>query len=156
MKALVVYYSQFGNTRQVAEAIARVFQKEGQARTLDTEQLAAADLEGIDLVVMGAPTHKMNLPQAIRPLFERLPRRVLRGVSTAAFDTSYEMAGLLARLTAARRLDAKLRKLGGKRLVPAETFHVEHHHEGPLLEGEIERARRWAGSILDRLERVGG
>ncbi|MFN2227291.1 MAG: flavodoxin family protein [Anaerolineae bacterium] len=156
MKALVVYYSQFGNTRQVAEAIAGVFQKEGQARTLNAEKLAAADLEGLDLVVMGAPTHKMNLPQAVRPLFERLPRRALRGVSTAAFDTSYEMSGLLARLTAARRLDAKLRKLGGKRLVPAETFHVEHHHEGPLLEGEIERARRWAGSILDRLERVGG
>ena len=151
MNALVIYYSQFGNTRQVAEAIAGVLKKEGPARALSAEQLAAADLEGIDLVVMGTPTYKMNLPEAVRPLFENLPRRVLRGVSTAAFDTSYEMSGFLARLTAARRIDAKLRKLGGKRLVPAETFHVEHHHEGPLLEGEIERARRWAGTILERV-----
>ena len=155
MKALIVYYSQFGNTRQVAEAIAAVLQREGQARTLGAEQLAAADLEGVDLVVMGAPTHKMNLPQAVRPVFENLPGRILRGVPIAAFDTSYEMSGLLAHLTAARRVDAKLRKLGGKRLVPPETFHVEHHHEGPLLDGEIERARRWAGSIVDLLERGG-
>lgn len=152
MKALVVYHSQFGNTRQVAEAIAGVFQEAGEARALASERLTAADLQGVDLVVMGTPTHKMNLPEAARPVFENLPRRILRGVPVAAFDTSYEMSGLLARFTAARRIDGKLRRLGGKRLVSPETFHVEHHHEGPLLDGEIERARRWAGSILARLE----
>jgi len=140
----------------VDEAIAGVFRKAGQARIPSLEELAAADLEGVELVVMGTPTHKMNLPQAVRPLFEELPRRILRGVPSAAFDTSYEMSGLLAHFTAARRLDSKLRKLGGKRVVPPETFHVKDHHEGPLLYGEIERARRWAGSILVRLERVSG
>jgi hypothetical protein len=76
----------------------------------------------------------------------------LRGVPIAAFDTSYEMHALLARFTAAKRIDRKLRKLGGKRLVRPETFHVEHHHEGPLCDGEIERAKRWAESIVGKLD----
>jgi flavodoxin len=151
MQALVVYHSQFGNTRQIAEAVAQVFQDAGAARTLSAGRLTTADLQDVDLVVMGTPTHKMNLPEAVRPLFEQLPRRSLRGVATAAFDTSYEMSALLARFTAARRVDRKLRKLGGKRLVPPETFHVERHHEGPLYEGELERARGWAASILAQL-----
>jgi hypothetical protein len=68
----------------------------------------------------------------------------------AAFDTSYKMSRWLAPFTAARKLAARLRKLGGKRVVPPETFHVEGR-EGPLYEGEIERARRWAALILERL-----
>jgi len=151
MNALVIYHSEFGNTRQVAKAIAEVFQGAGAARTLSAEQLTAADLQGADLVVMGAPTHKMNLPAAVRPVFETLPRRILKGVPTAAFDTSYKMSAILARFTAAKRLDRELRKLGGKRLVPPETFFVHEHHEGPLYDGEIERARRWAESILVQL-----
>lgn len=151
MNALVVYHSQFGNTRQVADAITNVFQRAGAARALSAHRLAAAELDGVDLVVMGTPTHKMNLPEAVRPVFERLPGRVLRGVPVAAFDTSYEMSAFLARFTAAKRVDRKLRKLGGQRLVPPETFHVEHRHEGPLLDGEIQRAQRWAESILAQL-----
>jgi flavodoxin len=148
MNALVVYHSQFGNTQQVAEAITEVFQGAGAARTLSADRLAAAELQDVDLVVMGTPTHKMNLPQALRPVLEELPRRILRGVPIAAFDTSYKMSAFLARFTAAKRVDRKLRKLGGKRLVPPETFHVKEHHEGPLYDGEIERARTWAQTVL--------
>ena len=153
MNALVIYHSQFGNTRQVAEAIAGVFQGTGAARTVSAEDLDTADLQGVDLVVMGTPTHKMNLPETVQPVFERLPRRSLRDVPVAAFDTSYEMSGFLARFTAAKRIDRQLRKLGGKRLLPPETFHVEDNHEGPLYDGEIERAKAWAESILARTRR---
>ena len=151
MNALVVYHSEFGNTRQVAEAIAAELQEAGAVRTLSAAHLTATDLQDVDLVVMGTPTHKMNLPEAVRPVFESLPRHSLRGVTIAAFDTSYEMSALLARFTAAKRIDRKLRKLGGKRLADPETFYVERHHEGPLYEGEIERAEQWAGSLLTRL-----
>jgi flavodoxin len=108
-------------------------------------------LENVDLVVMGSPTHRMNLPEAVRPIFESLPKRILRGVPVAAFDTSYKMSSILARFTAAKKLAQKLRKLGGKRVVPPETFYVEGR-EGPLYEGEIERARDWVRAILDRLD----
>jgi flavodoxin len=152
MNALVVFHSQFGNTEQVAKAIADVIREAGAARTLSADGLTATELQGVNLVVMGTPTHKMNLPLVVRPVFEALPKRALRGVPIAAFDTSYKMSAFLARFTAAKRIDRKLRKLGGKRLVPPETFHVHEHHEGPLFDGEIERAQRWAGSIVAHLD----
>lgn len=146
--ALVVYFSRFGNTQKVAETLAEEFQAIGSARTLSTDQLTANQLQGVDLLVVGTPTHKMNLPETVRPVLEQLPRRVLRGVPIAAFDTSYEMSALLARFSAAKKLNRKLRKLGGKALLPPQTFHVAGR-EGPLLEGELESARQWAKSILD-------
>jgi flavodoxin len=152
MKALVVYHSLYGNTKQVAEAIAEVFQEADAARAISADGLTVKELEGMDVVVMGTPTHKMNLPEAVRPVLEGLPKRALGGMLIAAFDTSYEMSAFLARFTAAKRIDRKLRKLGGKRLTRPETFHVHRHHEGPLYDGEIERAQRWADSILEQLD----
>ena len=92
----------------------------------------------------------MNLPEDLRPLLERLPAKCLKGVRFAAFDTSYEMSWWLNRLTASKKLDKKLRKLGGDRLLPPETFIVEGR-EGPLREGELEHAKDWATHFLDRL-----
>ena len=149
-RALVAYYSKFGNTRAIAEAIAQTLGGAGGVRLADLGQLTASDLEDVDLVVMGTPTHRMNLPEAVRPVFGRLPKRSLRGTLVAAFDTSYRMSSFLARFSAARKLARRLRKLGGKRIIYPETFHVEGR-EGPLYEGEIERAKVWAESILARL-----
>jgi flavodoxin len=150
MNTLVTYHSQFGNTQIVAEALGEELQKAASVRLLRLERLTAADLQDVGLVIAGTPTHKMNLPEAVQPVFEGLPRGVLKGARVAAFDTSYRMSAFLARFTAAKKLARKLRKLGGKRIVPPETFHVSDR-EGPLYDGEIERARNWAASILGRL-----
>lgn len=150
MNALVVHFSKCGNTRQIAEALADSLEAVGSARAIPMEQLTAADLSAAGLVVMGCPTHRMNLPEAVRPVFEALTRQFLQKTPVAAFDTSYEMSAFLARFTAAKKLERKLRKLGGRRVLPPETFHVAGR-EGPLCDGEIERARVWAAAILDRV-----
>ena len=146
MKTMISYHSRFGNTRKVAEAISQAFEAHGTTRVMEAEGLTAADLADADLVIMGSPTHRMNLPQELRPRLEALPRRSLRGKWVAAFDTSYRMSRWLAPFTAARKLDGKLRKLGGKRAARPESFHVEGR-EGPLYEGEAERAQAWGASI---------
>jgi hypothetical protein len=89
---------------------------------------------------MGSPTHRMRLPEEVRPFFDALPRRCLRRAAVAAFDTSYHMNGFLARFTAAKTLDGKLHKLGRKRIAALETFFMAGR-EGPLEEDEIERPR---------------
>ena len=72
----------------------------------------------------------------------------LKGKTVAAFDTSYKMSWWLNHFTAAKRLMQKLCKLGGKSIAPPETFHVKER-EGPLYDGEIERANRWASSLIN-------
>jgi hypothetical protein len=52
-------------------------------------------------------------------------------------------------------LAQKLRKLGGKRILPPEIFLVTGR-EGPLYEGEIERAKDWANSILAEVKNQPG
>jgi len=150
MNVLVVYFSKFGNTRKIAEAIAEVMDSAGSIRILNLEDLRVSDLRGLDLVIIGTPTHKMNLPAPVKEKFLSLPKRILRGAPMAAFDTSYKMSWLLSKFTASKKLVQKFRQLGGKRIIRSETFHVTGR-EGPLYEGEIERARQWAESILTRV-----
>jgi flavodoxin len=150
MNTLIVYFSKFGNTKQVAKAIAEVLGFDHSVRMISSDQLGPLDLQKVDLVVMGTPTHNMNLPKSVKPVFERLPRRILPKTPIAAFDTSYRLSAFLSRFTAAKKLARKLRKLGGKRIAPLETFHVVER-EGPLYEGELERAREWTRLIVDKL-----
>lgn len=155
MRSLVVYYSQFGNTQRVAAAIAERLELEGDVRVVTVDRLTPSDLIGADLVVLGSPTHRMNVPTTVRSVLEGLPTGVLQGAAVAAFDTSYKMSALLSRFTAVPKLARRLRKLGGTPLAPPETFHVLGR-EGPLYDGEIERARAWVDSILAGLGSVRG
>ncbi len=148
MNSLVIYYSIFGNTKAIAEAIAGELSSCGSVRLVDARQLSAADFDQANLVIMGTPTYRMNLPEEVGEILKNLPRRILKGKVAAAYDTSYAMSGLLAHFTASKRGIQKLRKLGGKQLIQPETFTIARAHEGPLLDGEIDHAKRWAGDII--------
>ena len=146
MNSLVVYFSKFGNTQRLAEAMAEALQSFGPVTLLSAEALDAATLNEADPIVMGSPTHNMNLPKTVRPLLDALPRRCLRGKLVAAFDTSYKMAWWLNAFTAAPRLNRKLRRLGGRPVAKATIFLVTGR-EGPLFDGELERGAAWAATL---------
>lgn len=156
MKALIVYFSKFGNTRRVAEAIAEVMKSTGDVRTVGIDQLAASDLQGVDLFVMGSPTHAFNVPQEVRAALAALPIGALAGKSVAAFDTTVQ-PWPLRHLRASPKLLRRLRQLGGRSIVRPRTFFVktgstqEPGEIDLLLEGQIEQARQWAGEILRQL-----
>ena len=145
--SVVVYFSKFGNTRLVAAALAEELKARGTVRLLSAAEFTPADLTGIDLLVIGSPTHRMNVPGEVRSLLAKLPQQTLHHLSIAAFDTSYKMPSVLIPFTAARKLARSLRKLGGTQAVSPETFFVAGL-EGPLYDGEIARAKVWANQIM--------
>jgi flavodoxin len=150
MNAIVAYYSRFGNTEKVAGEIAGELRSAGlQVRAAEIEEFPMP-MGGIEMMVVGSPTHKMGLPVEVRDRLGEMPDGVLKGIPFAAYDTSYRMNWLLSRFTASRRLERALRGLGGKRIAGPETFHVLGR-EGPLCDGEVERAREWTGEILEQL-----
>jgi hypothetical protein len=51
---------------------------------------------------------------------------------------------------AAEPIADRLRKKGGELIVPPEGFLVDGT-EGPLIEGELERAADWGSQIMDSL-----
>jgi flavodoxin len=150
MNTLVVYFSKFGNTHKVAETIANSIRGNGNVRTIEFERLDVGELKELDLIVVGSPTHNMSLPKAVKPILERIPKRTLPGTPIAVFDTSYKMSWVLNQFTASKRLAKKLCKVGGKLVLPPETFHVMER-EGPLYDGELQHARDWTRSILHNM-----
>jgi flavodoxin len=151
MNSLVAYYSEFGNTARIAEAIGATLEAAGPTCVVDLKRLRVSELRQLDLLVVGVPTHRMNVPEVARALLRAIPRRTLtKGTAIAAFDTSYDVSRWLRRFTASHKLLSRLRRLGGRRVIPPETFLVTGK-EGPLYEGEIDRARTWASEILARL-----
>ena len=87
----------------VAGAIAETLTSRMPVKLVPLDDLKETDLSDAGLVIMGTPTHNMNLPKAVRPLLTALPRRALKGIPFAAFDTSYKLPWWLRPFTAAKR-----------------------------------------------------
>ena len=150
MNTLIIYDSTFGNTAQIAQAMAERLGEHGTVRTASANEAGLAEMKEIDLLIVGGPTQRHGVSPAMRTLLERLPRRTLHGAGAAAFDTRYHMAAWKSG-SAAQRIASKLKRTGAELLVEPESFFVAER-EGPLEEGELERAARWAEEVLKRFE----
>ncbi len=158
MKAIVVYESHWGNTASIARAIADGLGVEAAALT--TSEASAAALDGIDLIVAGAPILGFSLPTkdminslsgpqyraippdlshpAMREWLDGLPNGNIR---VAAFETRIWWSPG----SAAKTILGELGKLGYQP-IGAEKFIVKDKH-GPLKEGELERAKKWGEEL---------
>lgn len=159
MKAVVVYESIWGNTAAVARAIAEGIGP--GARALSTAEATPEAIEGVDLLVAGAPIQGFNLPNdrmragikpdqspppdlsapTLRSWLERLPEGHARA---AAFDTKIRWSPG----SAASTIDRELTRAGYVTVAKAEHFIVDGQ-TGPLREGELERARAWGGRLAE-------
>lgn len=153
MRALVVYDSIFGNTEKIARAIASVLGERGAVDLAKVGQGETVDWSGFELVVVGGPIHRVSLSAAMKATVKEMPRKALSGAGVAVFETCYRNPRW-QRGAAARKLARRTRKHGGRLIVPAESFFVVAR-EGPLEEGEEERARRWAQAILGEVSTSG-
>jgi hypothetical protein len=165
MRALVVYESMFGNTRLIAEAVADGLGDDAEMRVRRAADCLGYPLTGLELLVVGAPTHAHSLPRASTrrgaPGYSDKPGSALTpepGAATevgvrewlatfqglhgmaAAFDTRFKgPAWLTGR--ASRAIARSLARHGLQMAMPAESFLVDRRNR--LLPGELERARVW-------------
>ena len=147
MKALVVYDSAHGNTEKIARAVAEALTPSGKARVLRAGEAQPSDLKAMDLLVVGSPTLGGRPTPAVQEFLKRIPAGALKNLRVMSFDTRMKM--FIARLFgwAADRIAATLKEKGGILARPPEGFIVKGR-EGPLADGEIERAAAWAKAIL--------
>jgi flavodoxin len=146
VKALVVYDSVHGNTEAIARAIAGAAPR-GTARAVRAGDVKPADLKGLDLLAVGSPTLGGRPTPGIQKFLDGIPSGSLAKVRVAAFDT--RMTLFIAKLFgwAAVRIDAALKAKGGVSAARAEGFIVKGR-DGPLADGERERAAVWAKGFL--------
>jgi len=160
MSALVVVESMWGNTHAVAEAVARGLGAE--TSVVDVGQAPSELPDDVSLLVVGGPTHAFSMSRSttrhdavqrgahdadenhgIREWLEQMPPS--DRIDVATFDT---------RVTKVRRLPGSAAKAAGKevrrhhlgRLIATESFYVDDT-EGPLVEGELDRAQEWGAQL---------
>lgn len=167
MRALLIYESMFGCTQAVAEAVAEGLAAGGfEVETHEVGQAPPGVASDVDLLVVGAPTHAFSLSrpstrgdavrQGARPEAARTGLRewltALDGDShgpAAAFDTRVTKVRNLPKAASTRA--ARLLKRHGFRLAARPTPFLVTDTQGPLVDGELDRARAWGRDLAARV-----
>ena len=159
MNVFVVYESMFGNTAEVARAIAR---GADASTCAEVHEITPSDVAGADLLIVGGPTHAFSMSrpstrhgaveQGAVPSVEDLGlREWLAGLPdhldapVATFDT---------RAAKVRHLPGSAAKAAAKVLrrrthvLDRESFYVDDT-TGPLLPGELRRAEAWGRATCE-------
>ena len=143
MKNIVIYDSCFGNTEKIAQAIADSI----SAEMVKIKDIKISDLDDIKLIIVGCPTHGGRPTEAIQKFIDNI---ALKNIKFAVFDTriSKKDINIALRLLikvigyASPKIAKTLKSKGYEIITQPEGFLVKGK-EGPLADGEIERARDW-------------
>ncbi len=84
MATLIVYDSNYGNTRQIALHLAEILPG---AKVIHVSDFAARLLADTDLLLLGSPTIGGRPTEAIQRCVVELPNSSLKGIAFATFDT---------------------------------------------------------------------
>jgi hypothetical protein len=160
-RALVVYESMFGNSQKVALAVAAGVAEVMPVALVDVSE-APTDLRGVDLVVAGGPTHVFSMSRESTRREARGQGATHGSVETGLRDWLWELpdehrrwfAAFDTKATKVRRLPGSAshsaakasRHHGFHEAIAPESFYVLGV-EGPLVQGELERARAWGHEV---------
>jgi flavodoxin len=155
MKSLVIYDSKYGNTKLLAEEIAGVLREYGEVTIVHAAEAGPDIFTGVDLLVVGGPTQGHGLSQEMKGMLgcaEGLAPIAPRPMALA-FDTRVDWPKWLSG-SAADKIARMLEGMECPMLAQPESFIVKGA-EGPLAEGEKERAVAWVRDALKNWSMAG-
>jgi flavodoxin len=169
MKTVIVYESMYGNTHQVAECIGEAARVHGEAVVVSVAAATADVIADADVLIVGGPTHVHGMTSTmsrrgavddapkkhlqlerdadglgLREWFEHLSPAV--HARAVAFDTRFD-GPLVFTGRASKSISKRLSRHGCSLLAEPESFLVDK--ENHLVDGETDRARRWAAEVLE-------
>jgi flavodoxin I len=154
MKTLILFDSYFGNTEQIARAIGQQFENE-QSKTLRIDEVKSEDLNNVNLLIIGSPTRGFRPTENINTFIKGKLTNDLKGVNVAVFDTRIALETIKSKAFrflvntggyAASTMAKQLTKKRASLIASPEGFLVTGE-EGPLKEGELERAAEWGRQL---------
>ncbi|MFE7189556.1 flavodoxin family protein [Kitasatospora sp. NPDC057541] len=179
MHTVIVYESMYGNTREVAEAIAEGVHGAAPAAAVDCLPVAEATAEltrSADLLVVGGPTHMHGMSSGLSRRMAAAAEARKEGHEETAREAreTAEGEGLRSWFrhlpdtehgTHAAAFDTRGAGSGSGGAAPGIAHRLEHHHydvvaepegfvvegvDGPLRAGELDRARAWGAALVQR------
>lgn len=154
MNVTIVYDSVFGNTAAIAREMASEAADGHAVRVVAVSETPDLSLDGVDLLVVGSPTRGFRPTPAIDEFVGGLA--AVEGRRAAVFDTRLapeEIHPAPLRWVvnaggyAAQRIRQALEQRGYAVAAEEGGFLVTGT-EGPLKDGEAERARAWVRGLL--------
>ncbi|MBU1119787.1 flavodoxin domain-containing protein [Patescibacteria group bacterium] len=141
MKTLIVYDSFFGNTKLLAETIGKEFGND--AKVIHVSDFENEDLKGVGLLIVGSPILGWRPSEKTTAFIMSFGKDQLKGIKVATFDTRMK---IVIHGDATKKMSEMLAKLGAEVIVEPNWFIVTGK-EGPLADGELERAKEWGKQI---------
>lgn len=156
MKSILIYDSQYGNTEKIAQSIRDTLAEQVEVSLIRVADFRPEMLEGVELLIVGSPTQKFKPTAAIKEFLKGISTSQLKGIRVAAFDTRLTQKNIdntpvlpfFVKMFgyAADPIAKALQKGGGQLAIPPQGFYVVDT-EGPLVEGELDRAAAWARKL---------
>lgn len=139
MKSLVIFDSNFGNTKIIAETLAKAL----GAQSISISEFSDEYLNNIDLVIVGSPIIGWKPTEKMIAFLSNFNKNQFKGIKATTFDTRVK---LFIHGDAKDKIAKSLIDAGAEILISPEAFYVQGK-EGPLLTGEIDKAVKWAKLI---------
>lgn len=147
-KALVVYYSVYGNTEKIARALATGVESAGiDVEVTSIDRVAFDKLTQYDLFAVGAPTHTMRIAKPMAEFLDKMKNVNSKGKKGFAFDTKlkFPLAG-----SAGKGIEKRLKKMGITIVKPHVSVIVQDA-KGPLEEGAEEKFKQIGAELARSL-----
>ena len=151
MKGVVIYDSAYGNTKEVAEAISKGLKESGtEVDTFYVKDVKKLKAEDYDFLVLGSPTKWGTMSFATKHFLGRIKNKEWANKPFAAFDTQNPENIERGETCASEKIAEKLMEKQMTQLLPVFKSIVLGW-KGPMQEGEIERAKKYAADLTDKL-----
>jgi flavodoxin len=156
LRSMIIYDSFFGNTEKIAHAIGNSFRSKADVQVFRVNEIKPEQISGMEILIVGSPTRAFRPSKPITRLLNRIPAQGLKNVKVLAFDTRISTVDANSRVLnmlvkwfgyGAKSIADLLEKKGGSLILSPEGFFV-NGSEGPLKEGELERAAEWARQVV--------
>jgi menaquinone-dependent protoporphyrinogen IX oxidase len=157
MKGIVIYDTSSGNTKKIAETIAETLKESGMEVDLfkvnEVKKLSAMEY---DFLVLGSPTKFGTMSFAVKSFLGKVKSEEWLNKPFATFDTenpeNIERAKAENKQwSAAEKIAEMLKEKKMNQLLPTLKASVLGW-KGPLVEGEIDRAKGYAKELASKLK----
>ena len=158
MRSLILFDSVFGNTERLARQLGKILEEKGESIVVKLPNYSPDMLRGKELLLLGSPTRAFKPTPAMTALIRSLPVSSLKKLKVGTFDTRIALEDITERFIkyfqkrsggAASVMARQLSRKGVTLISEPEGFYVLES-EGPLKQGELDKADAWARTLINK------
>ncbi len=160
MKGLIIYYSYYGNTKQVAEDYQKLL--EMKCELLSADKVTEADILDNDFIVIGSPTRAFNMVKPVKKVLKKF-KTAFNNKFVLSFDTRADIVQVNSKFLtfmvkrfgyAAEKIDKILVKNGAK-LIESYKWYFVKESEGPITDESFLEIKNDVAIINKKLKEIG-